>query len=779
MQGDINGNDGQISPMGFTRYYVIAESYYKSMTETNVKYNLGINTLPVDMMGQGSGTQHMVHGCLAQHPNRSEDVMEWMDFVSPRMLQQWFHYMGILLMALSSGRHVVIANIGFGLSYCHSQSINDDILDNFEARRALEAEDAFLAARTAAWNLLHQQTGFPRPEDEPRIVLYRWRDLPPLRLLLHPDAHTDDILRRIESHWPDLNANSGNVRNWRVHLAHPNIASSRKIDPSYAHFILIDGVDALQEQDRHTVIFEIDNTYVDNEVPEVYAFRFNEPLTRASIILEAGYLPACSQTLRCRTWINDVPVDQTGVRTNTADFVLLSTALMRIEPPGLSVQPRPTSVGERIPGEPTARPSSAYAMPVDVQNEQEDTGFEEQLCVIWRPDFGYQWPIAARTAGELSEEIITNAALRTWPELGTGHLSTMAVHRAYQDVINLDPQAIYVMAVWREDFRLHPHLRAVLVMLRIDGVRDLRAVPLAHQTSGMGLAAWARILHRCYRARTHTCSMWRNGHQIYGAYQVLLEHADFLHIEAYPAGSNFAESHMLPVYDDQIPELSSGDSLWPGAPLHRSGTVVTSSHTVQVPRQSRSRSRTTGLHEEFWIYNAVAAWIGAFCIMLTLPAEHRPGKRRRRRKVRKTRTCTTLLLIGLIMMQHYIPCVQALQRQWDTTETMYGRHQHGTLWARPPLQGLPPPGNPHPETTKWLSTTSCGQDLQEWICNFLSYKHHHGQIWTALRSIRHVPTPVRAGRNSCARQISLQDALFGPEKDLQLQQCLKKSLMDH
>ena len=101
MQGDINGDDGQISPMGFTRYYVIAGSYYKSMTEKDVKYNLGINTLPVDMMGQGPGTQHRVHGCLAQHPNRSEDVMEWMDFVSPRMLQQWFHYMGILLMALS------------------------------------------------------------------------------------------------------------------------------------------------------------------------------------------------------------------------------------------------------------------------------------------------------------------------------------------------------------------------------------------------------------------------------------------------------------------------------------------------------------------------------------------------------------------------------------------------------------------------------------------------------------------------------------------------------
>ena len=293
-----------------------------------------------------------------------------------------------------------------------------------------------------------------------------------------------------------------------------------------------------------------------------------------------------------------------------------------------------------------------------------------------------------------------------------------------------------------------------------------------HGTCSMG------ILHRCYRARTHTCSMWRNGHQIHGAYQVLLEHADFLHIEAYPAGSNFAESHMLPVYDDQIPELSSGDSLWPGAPLYRSGTVVTSSHTVQVPRQSRSRSRTTGLHEEFWIYNAVAAWIGAFCIMLTLPAEHRPGQRRRRRKVRKTRTCTTLLLIGLIMMQHYIPCVQALQRQWDTTETMYGRHQHGTLWARPPLQGLPPPGNPHPETTKWLSTTSCGQDLQEWICNFLSYKHHHGHIWTALRSIRNVPTPVRAGRNSCARQISLQDALFGPEKDLQFHPIDKPTVLE-
>lgn len=50
-----------------------------------------------------------------------------------------------------------------------------------------------IAARTAAWNTVHQQTGLPRPKDEPKIKILR--DGPgrstttSLSFHLHEEAH--------------------------------------------------------------------------------------------------------------------------------------------------------------------------------------------------------------------------------------------------------------------------------------------------------------------------------------------------------------------------------------------------------------------------------------------------------------------------------------------------------------------------------------------------------------------------------------------------------------
>ena len=67
-------------------------------------------------------------------------------------------------------------------------------LKKIAARRATVDEEEFIAARTAAWNTVHQQTGLPRPKDEPKINILRG-DGPgrstttSLSFHLHEEAH--------------------------------------------------------------------------------------------------------------------------------------------------------------------------------------------------------------------------------------------------------------------------------------------------------------------------------------------------------------------------------------------------------------------------------------------------------------------------------------------------------------------------------------------------------------------------------------------------------------
>ena len=334
---------------------------------------------------------------------------------------------------------------------------------NFEARH----EGEFIAARSAAWNAIQQQTGLPRPQDEPKIKIFRG-DGPgrptttSLCYHLHAEAHPDDLLRRIESYWTDLAPDQGNMRTWSVFSAHPSIAGSQKIDHSYAYYILLSEEELQSEPESHTVFFEIQNNYIAQAEAQLYAIRFTEPVTRASIITEAGYLAVCTQTLRCHTWLNDRVIDMTGYHTTTADYVLLSTATMRVAPPGLPVGPLP------------ARTQEGYLHVTEAGGQEVDPDEStEQFCVIWRPDFGRHQPLAARTSGILTAQKITDTALTMWPEMAHGLIDMMEVHPAYQDDLNLDPPTLYTIAVWHTEFQPHLHLRAVLVHLRIDGSRDL------------------------------------------------------------------------------------------------------------------------------------------------------------------------------------------------------------------------------------------------------------------------------------------------------------------
>ena len=744
--GETLGYMHMLSPMRlfgyydvFMRFYTIKDAEYGNYPQSTELLDDVAKTLQFDEL------QNEVNVCTpvsqGSQSHRDIDGQE-MDYTHQ------FHQGGILLLFFRRRDVLLLAPLfGTLMPTGMTQSLDEEVLADMQARNAMAEQDAIDRAREQAWQILQQQTGFPRPEDEPRVKLYRGGHghrtaLTSMTIHQHPMAHPDDIVRRIASQWTDLDAPFGQPCTWEVFLAHPSIAGSHKIDLSFAHYVLLSADDILQEPDGHTVLFEIHNNYVDRDDAEVYAFRFSEPITRASIITEAGYLAVCSQTLRCRTWHNDSPLDGQGTHTQTADYVLLSTATMRVAPPGLSTAPRLSMAQDITNAHPTpsSAPQHATVHAPQVHDEVED--FDEQLCVIFRPDFGQGRPIAARTSGILTEDKITGATLHTWPELRAGHLSMMEVHRSYKDDFNFDPPTVYAMAVWDQDFGIMQNLRAILVHLRIDTTRDLRGVPLAHQTSGYGLATWARISHRCYRARSYICSIWHNGHQVHGANRVTLDHGDYIRIEAYPVGNDPMAFTMVHVFDGQTPGVPNMDRLWPPPPTLRAGTIVTSTQTIAVPRPSRSRSRNT-LHEAFWIYNALLCFVGVFTILYSLPNDKIPTRRKPRSRPRVIKPIRTSFFVGLILLQHCMPYVHALQthhantalssdipqgdptpgwkRYLDCTES-----DHLTPTSREttlsPCRGLPPPGNPEDHWNTMLTRTRTGEDLQNYIVNYLKYK---------------------------------------------------------
>jgi len=77
-----------------------------------------------------------------------------------------------------------------------------------------------------------------------------------------------------------------------------------------------------------------------------------------------------------------------------------------------------------------------HCQPSSHGSAAEPEGFTERLCVLCNPDFGRQQPLAARTCGTLTEDKITDVAVQVWPEMETGRLYMMEVHRAYQDDIS-------------------------------------------------------------------------------------------------------------------------------------------------------------------------------------------------------------------------------------------------------------------------------------------------------------------------------------------------------
>lgn len=60
------------------------------------------------------------------------------------------------------------------------------------------------------------------------------------------------MLRRIESYRTDPAVNPRTIRALQIYLAHPSIAGSQKIDPSYyAYYILLGEDDIQREPESH------------------------------------------------------------------------------------------------------------------------------------------------------------------------------------------------------------------------------------------------------------------------------------------------------------------------------------------------------------------------------------------------------------------------------------------------------------------------------------------------------------------------------------------------
>ena len=187
----------------------------------------------------------------------------------------------------------------------------------------------------------------------------------------------------------------------------------------------------------------------------------------------------------------------------------------------------------------------------------------EQICVIFRPDFGRGQQLTARTTSPFTQDIIMGAALNTWPDLQIPHFHVQEVHISVLDDFNFEPSVKFMMAVSYIDFQTAPALRGVLIHLRIEKARDVKAVPLNHESSALSLLSWARLVHRCLRGRSHHCGIWRNGWEVSGQRAIYLEHGDYVRIEAFKKEEQEHNCDFIEVSDLHYAPEFTVEGFWP------------------------------------------------------------------------------------------------------------------------------------------------------------------------------------------------------------------------
>ena len=84
-------------------------------------------------------------------------------------------------------------------------------------------------------------------------------------------------------------------------------------------------------------------------------------------------------------------------------------------------------------------------------------------------------------------------------------------------------------------------------------------MPIAHETSELGILAWTRLLNHCARYRLLQCKVWHINDHIYGSTQVYLQHADYIRIEAVNRNADIAKPLLIEIPEPHLQNEQSED----------------------------------------------------------------------------------------------------------------------------------------------------------------------------------------------------------------------------
>lgn len=586
------------------------------------------------------------------------------------------------------------------------------------------------------WAWAYRQCGLTPPEQFSRIYIHR--SVHPVQhesptVLFHITIGADPMMtiRGVEARWSDLIPSDGHQVFWQIIRSHPTLQTSEVLDVTVPHFVLYSQLEEQRTNIQAAIFVEVHRILPMGMTGTVHV-RIVYPRHNAYSLMQAvGCLTECTSMMQCKIYHNDRELMQNYIWAWDGDFVVLRMKPIPINDPSDSEieSPHPMRAALRSPSTTSDSETVAIAggQTPPPPGHQATTANRPLLYHVHRPDFGEGRTMSGRILGDVDVIPQDQQLTAIWDDTANGEFDLYDIDETYyRDFDHIPPMRVLVIVVW-QDFNRAPHLRGVLMHLRVNARREIKAVPLARETSELGILAWLRLLDLCTRQRTMTCKVFRNNIRARGSEPIQLWHADYLRVEATTTGRSVPTPVLTATSEHQDSrEHRDGEAFWPRPPTVRSRTEAQSlvlGRTVQ-PR----------CHAGFWVFAAWWANILLFIALSWLPNPPTKGRKPRRRHGtgwKRARTAAWLIL--LISAEQILP-VASIHLMPPTApirehSTVFEHKTHGHTFIDP-CRGLPPPGNPG------CTGMQCRYDDQV-----------AEGIWGALRSMyRPVATPMRAGR---------------------------------
>ena len=644
-------------------------------------------------------------------------------------------------------------------------SLDEDVLDDFRARQAMEEQDHIERRRRQDWMLIPQRCGLMPPWVSQHAHFYRstypenYRP-PSRRFHIPADAEAFDTIRRIDRIWTDIPRTQRPEHHWWAYRLHPASRESYNLDVDVTNYILLTQQDINGFPLHPVVMLEIQRQHRGRFLVQTFARRIGKHQIRETLIRDIGFVMACGITHQCRIWVNGRFLEHEPITLETADYVLMDMRDIPVRPVMEAdandqdfQRQRPTSMAENPPMPQEQLANQLAQIPSTLRHEE--------LCVLHRPDQGHEGPRTIAHVGIVVDNSIFRTIRTKWPDLSGQQVQVKDVHESFYDDFGHDPPQVTLIVLVHRFYVEGATMCGVIVFLRIDGLQGLLCVSLSRETSAMGLLFWAGILDRCHVTRTHECHVSHNGQTQEGSTRIHLDNADYVRISAKPRGQTGLCTDFVKIYEDGQPHVEEYIQLWPPSAI-RAGPR----HTMAVRPVP---TRVTRLHEAYWITMAGFAWIFTLFLLRLQVARKPCPKTRRRTKSTYVKPKTALLLLGLLCCHQVQPVATLMMRTPPTTSTHTYDETDATLPTRhifqDPWLGLQPPGNPLDDNLfgalgQTIQITDQGLLLLDKIADQLEYQSRAHNLWTILKRI---PTPMRSSRSTPV-VVSLQTLLY-PTQD--------------